>query len=109
MKQSTIATTVPTTARAIKPSTTKSTAEEVSSALLPSTATAPSPITVGLNMVGRQSHFRLLLAGGRPLEHGKVAMSREDLTPHFARVAPARVVLRSPIPCFKSKLCREHA
>ena len=93
MKQSTTTTAVPTSARALKPGTTNKTSKEASSTPLPSTAAAPIPITVGLDLGDRHSHFCVLDAGGRAHEQGKVAMSPTELTAFFARVAPARLVM----------------
>jgi transposase len=93
MKQSTTQTAVPTTALAMKPGTTKKASKKASSTLLPATAAAQIPITVGLDLGDRHSHFCVLDAGGEPREQGKVAMSPKDLTAFFARVAPARLVL----------------
>lgn len=89
MKQSTTQTVVPTTALAMKPGTTK----KAPSTLLPSTVAAQIPITVGLDLGDRHSHFCVLNPGGEPREQGKVAMSPKDLTAFFARVVPARLVL----------------
>ena len=88
MKQSTTQPAVSTTARAMKPSATKK-----ASSPLPSTSAAPIPITVGLDLGDRHSHFCVLDAGGVPHEQGKVVMSPQDLTAFFARVAPARWVM----------------
>ncbi|MSR63989.1 MAG: IS110 family transposase [Planctomycetes bacterium] len=82
MKQSTTQTAVPTTARAMKTTTP-----------LPTTAMAPIPITVGLDLGDRHSHFCVLDADGRAHEQGKVTMSPKDLTAFFERVVPARLVL----------------
>lgn len=93
MKQSTTTTAVPSTARALKPSATKEVSKHASSTPLALTAAAPIPITVGLDLGDRHSHFCVLDTGGRAHEQGKVAMLPKDLTALFARVAPARLVL----------------
>jgi hypothetical protein len=76
----------------MKPSATKKTSKKASLPL-PSTAAAPLPITVGLDLGDRHSHFCVLDVGGVPHEQGKVVMSPKDLTAFFARVAPARLVM----------------
>ena len=88
MKQAT----TPTTARATKPSTMKSTSREESSTPEPSGATPSASITVGLDLSDRHSHFCVLDGGGKPLEEGKVAMLQKDLTALFTRFMSARLV-----------------
>lgn len=89
MKQAT----TPATARATSTTATKRTSKQEASTPLASTATPPTSITVGLDLGDRHSHFCVLDEGCRPLEQGRVAMSREDLTAFFQRLAPARLVL----------------
>ena len=92
MKQSTTQSAVPTTARALKTNTTKKPSKQAASTP-PSAASSPIPITVGLDLGDRHSHFCVLDVGDRPREQGKVAMSPKDLAAFFARVAPARLVM----------------
>ena len=89
MKQST----TPTTARATKTSATKRTSKKEASTPQPAAVTSPISITVGLDLGDRHSHFCVLDDGCQPLEQGRVAMSRKDLTVFFQRFAPARLVL----------------
>jgi len=89
MKQST----TPPTARATKTSATKRTSQQQASTAPPSSAASPVPLTVGLDLGDRHSHFCVLDAGGRVLEQGRVAMSPAELTAFFERVGPARLVV----------------
>lgn len=104
MKQST----TPTTARTTKLNATKNTSKEESSTPRSSAAASLAAITVGLDLGDRHSHFCVLDAGGRPLEQGRVAMSRANLTAFFERIGSARLVLevggQSP---WVSRLARE--
>lgn len=104
MKQST----TPTTARTTKLDATKNTSKEESSTPRSSAAASLAAITVGLDLGDRHSHFCVLDAGGRPLEQGRVAMSRANLTAFFERIGSARLVLevggQSP---WVSRLARE--
>ena len=93
MKQSTLPITVPTTARAMTAITTQQASKPAASTALPSAASSPTPITVGLDLGDRHSHFCVLDAGSKPLEEGKVAMLPKDLTAFFRRVALARLIL----------------
>ncbi len=93
LKQSTPATTVPTTARATRPSSTKKTSKKEASTPPPSSTSALTSLTVGLDLGDRHSHFCVLDAGGVPHEQGKVAMFAKDLTAFFDRLGPARLVL----------------
>jgi transposase len=90
--------TAPTPACATQPTATKKSLKEEVSAPLPSTVNPPTsslstPLTVGLDLGDRHSHFCVLADGSRPLEQGRVAMSLAELTAFFQRVAPARLIL----------------
>lgn len=94
MKQST----TPATAQAMrttatKASATRRTSKKEASTPQPSAVTSRISITVGLDLCDRHSHFCVLDDGCQPLEQGRVAMSRKDLTVFFQRIAPARLVL----------------
>ncbi|MBM3975883.1 MAG: IS110 family transposase [Planctomycetes bacterium] len=63
--------------------------------------------TIGLDLSELYSLFCVLVAGGRALEQGRVAMSPADLMAFFQRLSPARLILgvggQSPWVCRLAK------